>query len=281
MYGSCAGLSAILLNQRTVTCCRSSTALSVTKVTSRKYILPELLYNVIVVNRRQVTFLNAIKYLSVPYEHKVADVVRTQETVVVEVTRDIFKVSNQVSNTLTDSSTFDTCFLFAGLVTNSSGNVDFNGLSCFLSSRSADVSVERCSIINTLRLTYPAEHYRVKLRERTFSSPRLLGQVVVDSKTDLSIRVNRNCLTFGSIRSMQRKQVLSFRVVTPCRRFKCVRCVIQFSVAVKTTVNSRHFYECGVRAGNIVSEHLLRDNHIIQRSEDSIRFKFTSKFRHN
>ena len=233
------------------------------------------------VNSRQVTFLNAIKYLSVPHEHKVADIVRTQEAVIVEVTRNIFKVSNQVSNTLTDSSTFDTCFLFAGLVTNSSSNVNFDSLSCFLSSRSADVSVERCSIINTLCFTYPAEHYRVELRECSFSSPRLFGQVVIDSKTDLSIRVNRDCLTFGSIRSMQRKQVLSFRVVTPCRRFKCVRCVIQFSVAVKTAVNSRHFYECGVRAGNVISEHLLRNNHIIQRSEDSIRFKFTSKFRHN
>ena len=91
----------IFLNKRTdsdISSASSSTSsLYITKVSSWKYILSELINKTIFVeDSRNIKFLNLVSPFRVPYKYKVIYIIRTKITIVIKVSRNIFEVYNKV-----------------------------------------------------------------------------------------------------------------------------------------------------------------------------------------
>ena len=80
---------------------------------------------------------------------------------------------------------------------------------------------------------------------------------------------------------MKFEQVRGFCVVAPSNRTQYISRGVQFGITIKGTINTSHINKLGITLRNIICIGLLRQNHIIQRSENFICFELASKIRHS
>ena len=181
---------------------------------------------------RHINFLKCVVVLCIPYTDHVGLIVRTDMTVVVEVSRNVLKLNKNVSELLSHNKS-------RVLLTVESDNLSlrtYRGLSGTYEAVISSRVVDFLSVLN------PTLHNVVERREAGVRHPSLLSKVVVYSKTDLTEYVKFDLLALGSLRSVELKKVSSFLICTPSVALESVSAVVKFSVAIEGTINSCHIY---------------------------------------
>ena len=250
---------------------RSRTCRNRTEVSCGERVLAHLFDNLVVINGGKVSFLDFSDEVFVEYEYKVVYRVGTQVAVIVVVARVVLKPGHKFRDTFRNCLTFEPRSRFTRSLADCSRYVDFYVFRSLVGLRSADKYVVSGCVVYFLGFTNHTEHNRRKGRERTFRTPCTFREIVVDGKRNLSELIETNSLYVGVFGSVKFKKVKCFRVCAPRRRMKYVYGIVEFRVAVKRAVYSRHIDEVRHVMFEIVSEYLLTDNHIVKSCENFVR----------
>ena len=242
--------------------------------------LGKLVNEVLVEDAGQVSFLDFRNVGTVPDKQEVIDIVGPEVTVVVVVSGHVTKFNKQIGDSLTDCTGFDSCFLLTGKPFGCRGNVYGDSLFADVGLIRTDEHIVGRAVDDFLGVSNPALHDRVKLGESSLRCKSSLGEVLIDRKGNLPEVIQHNCLYLRCTGTVKGKQVGCLGIISPSIGVQAVSCIVKLLVTIKATINFCHVNESGFGPCNVISKHLLADNHVVDGSKDFILSQLPSKICH-